>query len=297
MSNLRDLLGIVSEDTLKAGAAPDDVSKIARLPSEGYCVQYITAYCGATCQEYNTNYYYMQYPNWCAPDGVCDIIFEIWGGGGGGGSSCCCSRGVPGGSGAYAYKRLVGSQYAGCAYQIEVGEPGCGRMGWQCGDPGNYTSITGPGLTNFCADGGPAGCSCCFLCCCTAHYISLSNCPYGCCACYYGADGGSRGVPGYTYMFCYNNHCYNKQMIAYPGGLVNGKGGWLPGNQCENSGCGYCLMHWAVDQLHWGGAHSQSNYVPGVGGASGWTCSGGCCHGQNGNPGMVRISYKYDENL
>ena len=50
MSNLRDLLGIVSEDTLKAGAAPDDVTKIARLPSEGYCVQYITAYCGATCQ-------------------------------------------------------------------------------------------------------------------------------------------------------------------------------------------------------------------------------------------------------
>ena len=98
-------------------------------------------------------------------------------------------------------------------------------------------------------------------------------------------------------MWCYDNHCWNKQMIAYPGGLVNGKGGWLPGNQCENSGCGYCLMHWAVDQLHWGGAHSQSNYVPGVGGASGWTCSGGCCHGQNGNPGMVRISYKYDENL
>ena len=97
-------------------------------------------------------------------------------------------------------------------------------------------------------------------------------------------------------MFCYNNHCYNKQMIAYPGGLVNGKGGWLPGNQCENSGCGYCLMHWAVDQLHWGGGHSETNYVPGVGGASGWTC-GGCCHGQNGNPGMVRISYKYDENL
>ena len=63
MSNLRDLLGIVSEDTLKAGAAPDDVTKIARLPSEGYCVQYITA---CYMSEYNTNYYYMQYPNWCS---------------------------------------------------------------------------------------------------------------------------------------------------------------------------------------------------------------------------------------
>ena len=50
MSNLRDLLGIVSEDTLKASAAPDDTTKIARLPSEGYCVQYISAYCGAKRQ-------------------------------------------------------------------------------------------------------------------------------------------------------------------------------------------------------------------------------------------------------
>ena len=26
--------------------------------------------------------------------------------------------------------------------------------------------------------------------------------------------------------------------IPYPGGLVNGKGGWLPMTQCEHRGCG-----------------------------------------------------------
>ena len=32
--------------------------------------------------------------------------------------------------------------------------------------------------------------------------------------------------------------------------------------------------------------------VAGVGGPAGWTCGGGCCHGQNGTAGMVRINYK-----
>lgn len=297
MSNLRDLLGLISEESLADLAAPDTVSKIAKLPSEGYCVQYVMVNCGATCDNYSTAYNYYQMQNWCVPNGVCDVIFEIWGGGGGGGSSCCCSRGIPGGSGAYAYKRLTGSIYAGCAYQFEIGEPGCGRMGWQCGDPGGYTAITGPGLSNFCADGGNAGCSCCFLCCCTQRYICLTSCEGGCCACYFGADGGSYGVPGFAYIFCYDNHCWNKQMLPYPGGLVNGKGGWLVGNQCYNNGCGYCTLHWATTQLNWGGGYSENNYVPGIGGPSGWTCGGGCCHGQNGTPGLIRISYKYDENL
>lgn len=295
MSNLRDLLGLISQESIIASSAPDAVTKVARLPSQGYHVQYIAPWCGATCQEYSTGNEYYQYPSWCVPNGVCDVIFEMWGAGGGGGSSCCCSRGIPAGSGAYAWKRLQGSAYAGCAYQIEIGESGCGRMGSQCGDPGGATYITGPGLSNFCADGGGAGCSCCFLCCCTWHAMCSEQCPYGCCACYFGADGGAYGVPGAAYIMCHDNHCYNKQHIPYPAGLVNGKGGWLTGNQCENSGCGYCLSHWAMTQLDWGGGFTEHNYIPGVGGPSGWTC-GGCCHGQNGTPGMVRISYKYDAN-
>ena len=46
-------------------------------------------------------------------------------------------------------------------------------------------------------------------------------------------------------------------------------------------------------QLGWGGFNDR-NYVPGIGGASGWT-DGGCCYGQHGNHGLIRISYKQSE--
>tara|TARA_B100001250_G_scaffold281014_1_gene243306 strand:+ start:2760 stop:3602 length:843 start_codon:yes stop_codon:yes gene_type:complete len=271
---------------------PDATTKLARLPAAGYCTQYITPHCGSTCSEHSTSYNYYRYPLWCVPDNVCDVIFEVWGAGGGGGSSCCCSRGIPGGAGAYAWKRVQGASIANCVYDIHIGTPGCGRMGSQCGQMGNPSYITGYGLSNFCAKGGGAGCSCCFLCCCTWRAMCLSSCPYGCCSEFYGADGGARGVPGAAYMFCYNQHCYNKQHVPYPAGLVNGKGGWMTGVQCENSGCGYCLLHWSTAQLGWGGSFSEHNFVPGVGGPSGWTCGGGCCHGQNGTAGMIRINYK-----
>ena len=298
-TNLRDLLGFVTSDSLEGLSAPDATTKLARLPSAGYCVQYIHGACGSTCSEHSTNYNYYRYPLWCIPNGVCDVIFEIWGAGGGGGSSCCCSRGMPSGSGAYAWKRVTGAATSlqGCSYDVHVGRPGCGRTGSQCGNQGGTSYITGYGLSNFCARGGHGGCSCCFLCCCTWNAQCMSSCPYGCCATYCGADGGAYGVPGAAYIFCYSNHCWNKQHVPYPAGLVNGKGGWMTAVTCENSGCGHCMLHWASAQLGWGGSFSDHNYVPGVGGPSGWTCGGGCCRGENGTAGMIRINFKYDENL
>ena len=297
-TNLRDLLGFVTSDSLEGLSAPDATTKLANLPSNGYCVHYMVGACGSTCQEFTTSYNYYRHPQWCVPVGVCDVIFELWGAGGGGGSSCCCSRGIPGGAGAYAWKRLQCDKNVlqNCVYDVNIGTPGCGRTGGQCGYAGGSTYITGPNLSNFCAKGGNGGCSCCFQCCCTWRHMCLSSCPGGCCVTYCGADGGANGVNGAAYLFCYNQHCYNKQHIPYPAGLVNGKGGWMTGVQCENSGCGYCLLHWATAQLGWGGSFSDHNFVPGVGGPSGWTCGGGCCHGQNGTSGMVRINYKYDEN-
>jgi len=296
MASLRTLLDIVSESSIAAAAQPNTTTKLPPFPSTGYRVQYIPAFCGATCQGWTTDYNYYDYPSWTVPTGVTDVIFEIWGAGGGGGSSCCCSRGVPGGSGAYAYKRVQGSSIAGCTYAMEIGQPGQGRDGNACGQPGGKTFITGYGLSNYCATGGHGGCSCCFMCCCTWYVLTQdggarTGCLGGPCALFYGADTGAVGNPGAAFMWCYDNHCWNKQWFPYPGGLVNGKGGWLPATQCENSGCGYCLLHNALTQLPWGGGFSEHNYVPGVGGATGWTC-GGCCYGQQGTPGLIRISYK-----
>lgn len=292
MASLRTLLDIVTESSLAASATPNTTTKLPPYPSQGYRVQYISSTCGATCDGWSTDYNYYDYPSWTVPTGATDVIFEIWGGGGGGGSSCCCARGIPGGSGAYAVKRVRGAAIAGCTYMIELGQPGNGRDGNTCGQPGGKTLITGYGLSNFCAVGGHGGCSCCYLCCCTWSVLTQSGCSGGCCATFCGADYGAYGNPGAAFMWCYENHCWNKQWFPYPGGLVNGKGGWLPATQCENSGCGYCLLHNALTQLPWGGGYSEHNYVPGVGGASGWTCSGGCCLGVHGTPGLIRISYK-----
>ena len=126
-TNLRDLLGFVTSDSLEGLSAPDATTKLARLPSQGYCVHYIVGACGSTCSEFSTSYNYYRYPQWCVPTGVCDVIFELWGAGGGGGSSCCCSRGISAGSGAYAWKRIQCDKntIANCVYDIHIGTPGC----------------------------------------------------------------------------------------------------------------------------------------------------------------------------
>ena len=297
-SNLRDLLGIVTTESIKGLAGSDPVTKMPAYPARGYQTMYFTAQCGAGCSEYTSNYSYYDYPDWKVPANTTEIIFEIWGAGGGGGDGCCCTRGVPGSSGAYAYKKLTGTDVVpGCSYALDIGVGGRSRQGPACGQPGNKTSITGYGLSNFCADGGHGGCSCCFMCCCNWGTLCRVCCN-GPCALYYGADGGAHGNPGAGQMWCHNNGCWNKQMVPFPGGLINGKGGWLPGIQCECWGCGYYLQMYAANQLGWGGGggnSSHKNYVPGLGGPSAWVNGGGCCRGQHGNPGMIRINYKQSE--
>ena len=159
---------------------------------------------------------------------------------------------------------------------MELGRGGCGRTGPACGAPGGKTFVTGHSLTNFCADGGHAGCSCCNLDCCTWKTIDPGSCPGGICSPYYGADGGWYGVPGAAYKFCWETHCWNKQHLPFPAGLVNKKGGWTTMMHCECYGCGYCGFHYGVSQLQWGGSYSENNYVPGVGGPSGVAEGGGC---------------------
>ena len=297
-SNLRDLLGIVTTESIKGLAGSDPVTKMPAYPARGYQTMYFTAQCGAGCSEYTSNYSYYDYPDWKVPANTTEIIFEIWGAGGCGGDGCCCTRGVPGSSGAYAYKKLTGTDVVpGCSYALDIGVGGRSRHGPACGQPGNKTSITGYGLSNFSADGGYGGCSCCFFCCCNWGTLCRVCCN-GPCALYYGADGGSHGNPGAGQVWCHDNGCWNKQMVPFPGGLINGKGGWLPGIQCECWGCGYYLQMYAENQLGWGGGggnSSHKNYVPGLGGPSAWVNGGGCCRGQHGNPGMIRINYKQSE--
>lgn len=97
--------------------------------------------CGATC-------------TWTVPAGVTTARFQIWGAGAGSHNMCCCGGGMWGGSGAYASAIVPvtpGSQYIICA--------GCAQCCWmQSAGPtaggGSSSWVTGPNLSNFCADGG-----------------------------------------------------------------------------------------------------------------------------------------------
>ena len=125
---------------------------------------------------------------WTVPGGVTCARFQIWGAGGGSGTSCCCGGNSNGGSGAYASVIMpvtAGSQYtlcAGCAYccyteRAQMTADGC--PSW----------VQGPGLTNFCAEGGETNLFCESKSRCL-HTVNQTNwCIYmGWCICNTGSD-------------------------------------------------------------------------------------------------------------
>jgi hypothetical protein len=91
---------------------------------------------------------------WTVPAGVTYARFQIWGAGAGSHNMCCCGGGMWGGSGAYASVILPvtpGNVYticSGCAYCCYMQSAGP-TVGAGCA-----SYVVGPGLYNFCAEGG-----------------------------------------------------------------------------------------------------------------------------------------------
>lgn len=231
---------------------------------------------------------------WCWPAGVTTVTWDIWGGGGAGAGGCCCMQGTPGGSGAWAQKTLSGGTPGTCycmcvAYPTDCGATCCGILGCT-------TRVTGDGLNNFCADGGFGGKACCFVM--YGNYSCLGNTccrlyldchDQNSCRCYYGADLGSPGKAGWLWVQCACGPCYWKQAIPYPGGLINSCGGYMllrtQGFACNNEWlrCNRTIG-WSYD--------SGYGFLPGSGGTAATSCGGGCCFGQPGAPGFIRITYE-----
>ncbi len=231
---------------------------------------------------------------WRVPTGATCVTFEIWGGGGGGAGGCCCMQGQPGGSGAYA-KKTIAATTDWCyglypAYPTDCSATCCGIIGCN-------TYVSGCNLSNFCANGGCGGKTCCFT------FWGNYNCAgnnngyvYLCydgvnnCACYYGADSGAPGRPGFLWSQCSCASCYWKYAVPYPGGLTNKCGGFVMLRVQGNA----CNQEWIKCINTAGGYYSQSDraFVPGAGGISATSCGGGCCYGFPGNNGMVRITYR-----
>lgn len=213
------------------------------------------------------------------PDGVTTATFEIWGGGGAGAGSLCCMVGSPGASGAYSKITISvneGDRYCTCfgsATSCSSANTGC---------QGCNTFVEGPGLDNFCAEGGVGGVSCCTATC--GLFITPGDMAQA-----YGGDLNVPGVPGCHEVFCVSNYCHNKHYLAYPGGLINQKGGVVAVSSSGNGWQGQVACQ-AASYL---GLADQNftQYVPGMGGATAGVCGGTCSCGFPGRPGMVKITY------
>jgi hypothetical protein len=236
---------------------------------------------------------------WTVPSGVSEITFHIWGSGGDGAASHCCMQGIPAGAGAYAKKKITSGFSAGDRYVMCLGDfcnrsctssaagcccpPGTASIGWDPtgisqffipGCRGQTTYVTGPGLTNFCAEGGNPGISVyrfirgqyancrdagastenehCYntlikMCDALAANPDDSDSAVYRRACYYGADDGARGV-----WACFQNGCCGCfeaavcnhhsfiMWLAQPGGkwwmgtTAQSKYGWTFGNHWYN---------------------------------------------------------------
>lgn len=230
---------------------------------------------------------------WCAPSGTTQVTFEIWGGGGGGPGACCCQQGQPGGSGAYAKKTVAVT--GGETYTMVIGTAtDCSAS--CCGIQGCKTYITGPGLTNFCAEGGLSGKSCCYVM--WGNYYCAGNSNgyvYLCydatdyCSCYYGADEGAPGRPGFLWSQCSCGPCYWKYAIPFPGGLTSKCGGHVMVRNQGNA----CFSDWLRCIYTIGMPYDGNNkFLPGVGGIPATSCGGGCCYGYPGSPGAIRVTYR-----
>ena len=205
---------------------------------------------------------------WTAPAGTVFVTFEIWGGGGSGAGACCCQQGAPGGAGAYSIKTICAPNMCGWQYSICAGGT-TSNSTTCCGIVGCTSYVTGCGLSNFCATGGPRGDTHCFY-----HFCYTCCIPYAYCCCAYGGDLNVHGTQSTYESYTSCGAWFQQHMMAAPmtvSGPMLGPGGCLNGGY----GCGW-----------W-----QCPSFPGGGGASAQTISGNCWCGMWGAGGLVSITY------
>tara|TARA_B000000609_G_C24180218_1_gene357483 strand:- start:1895 stop:3016 length:1122 start_codon:yes stop_codon:yes gene_type:complete len=208
---------------------------------------------------------------------------------------------------------------------------------------GSKVFVLGNNLTNLCAEGGAPGisyhqmitsgscvrdtagpnggygaCMCCnsYICACDIldrDPDDSSGSRYRS-ACYYGADGGARGLfAKFKHSCCgrYNqSQCYmagNIQFVSFPAGqwwlgntVSTARGFWAGSNShhCTDNDWGSFGPHGtARRQNMMGNVIANNNFdnghaMMGVGGLTAWTCAGTCCCGGSGGGGGIYINYE-----
>lgn len=299
MPSLRTLLDTADFEGLTVGTSPgwqrEPVNSNHFTPAYGIC---------GYCDGLNNNCWGC----FCICNGMDIITIELWSGGGGGAGSCCCAWGPPGGAGAYSSLTIdnTSNNYSGRACMC-VASAGCCSPDRTCGYRGCKSFFNAGGISGFCADGGLPGCSLCnFFGCFPNNGCGVLEHPNASdCACYYGSatnepDGITKeasGVPGrhgWLQTDCCSpaDFCYYKVAFPLPGGVGTPNTAYKMVKAFCNSGsqCDMCRVGgWGNDNAIGGGG--IMSYAVGMGGNTARVCGGGCCCGNGGGPGLIRISW------
>ena len=224
------------------------------------------------------------------PPGVSQILIEIWGGGGGGAAtpicSCGSSRATGGGGGGYS--RILLPVSPGSTYTVCAGAGGLGGLAGCtagtgttanrccCGLKGSTSYVTGPGLCNFCAEGGYGGESRCVAVICQS--LQTPNGGWS-----YGGNLNARGYDGGWAAGCLaTDYC---EGFNYGGGSPFGGRNMYMSFDIQSV---YCDPNSTGKD---GGICGFTGNFPGGGGTGSWLscCCNVCACGGNGAPGVVRI--------
>jgi hypothetical protein len=249
--------------------------------------------------------------NWTVPNGVTCARFQLWGAGAGNCGASCCAFTPFGGTGAYA--SVIIPVTAGCTYVLTSGASACGAT------DGSASSVTGFGLSNFCAEGGE-GSRCCELnvrCipgvsagyCNAPNNFYLGGCiisdtmvcwqayttpfgsdvcdtsfpPISSCKTFYGSatNGTVYGIRG-SFGFIRTNNCGQVSCAVHP--PIYGF--------ASSSCCG--VSHSGVASAGGCCCRADQGYlvVPGAGGVAATGTGGSSINGDSGRLGMVCVSYK-----
>jgi hypothetical protein len=320
MSSLRDLLDFATEA---------DLPPVTAFGQGGI----MFSFRGVQCAQGNGgDNYESQRLCWCVPPlGACKLRIEIWGGGGMGSGLQCQSLGVAGYSGEYNSRILCASDltldnFDNQCYLMCVGMANCCA---NCvgGCMGCKSYVAGPGLDNFCAEGGyggkasgiccgfnnPAyGCTtnignnCCSNCGCTPAYCCWHesvNAPFNEAARKAKEEEGTC-YTGITASYiqsdcCCRNQAGRKWYNPMPGGLMGKFGTYaVYGSHCTEC-TGTC---WTCTEPE--RANNSGGIFPGLGsstcmwggppGMGGGTGNLGCCYtcycGGTGATGAIRFT-------
>ncbi len=254
--------------------------------------------------------------HWIVPDSASIGTFEIWGGGGNGAGSRCCQFGPDGGSGAYARKTVKltpGDTYVFCT-NIKVHCCYYTESDHNRSQRGGKTYVVGRNLSNFCAEGGNPGVTCCFvhanykhneyvyMCDVLARRVGDSSGDHFHRACYYGTNHGARGSYSIWQIGCCGGwhdsyKCGIQKGTAFPGGLFMWgraeRGGVLHGNIWINCQCSLDPHDGRSGRMRHGAlGGAWYTRLPGEGGINSETSGGGCCCGSQGAFGAVRVTWE-----